>query len=173
MKSNALLASLSDYFGSYLPDVKGYSDNTITSYQYAFQLLFDFLYEEKGLLPEKVAFDNLSNDVFLEYLSWLENKRGCSPVTRNLRRTAISSFAKYALKNNFSEALHFYSSIKEIPRKKTPKTADIKYFTMEEIAIILNAPDTRTSIGKRDVMLLSFLYASGARAQEVCKIIVS
>jgi site-specific recombinase XerD len=163
-----LIASLTDYFGSYLPDVKGFSDNTITSYQYAFQLLFDFLYEKKCLHPENVTFDCLTNTVLLEYLSWLEQERGCSPATRNLRRTAISSFAKYALKNNFSEALQFYSNVRNIPKKNTPPNADIKYFTKEEIAIILNAPDKRTPSGRRDVMLLSFLYASGARAQEVC-----
>ena len=142
MKTNTLLASLADYFDTYLPDVKGYSDNTITSYQYAFQLLFDFLYEEKGLPPEKVTFDSLSNDVLLEYLAWLENKRGCSPATRNLRRSAISSFAKYAIKNNFCDSLRFYSNIKAIPKKNTPKDSDIKYFTKEEIVIMLNAPDT-------------------------------
>jgi len=168
MKTNKLLVSLADYFESYLPDVKGCSDNTITSYQYAFQLLFDFLDEEKGISPEKVTFDSLSNENLLEYLLWLENKRGCSPVTRNLRRTAISSFAKYALKNNFSDSLRFYSNIKDIPKKKTPKEPDIKYFTKEEIAIILSVPNMRRPIGKRDTMLLCLLYASGARAQEIC-----
>lgn len=168
MKTNTFLASLSDYFESYLPEVKGLSENTIISYQYAFQLLFDFLYEEKGLLPEKVSFHSLSEEVLLEYLAWLENKRGCSPITRNLRRTALSSFAKYALKSNFSDALGFYSNVREIPKKRTPKSSDIKYFTKEEIAIILNAPNTNRVIGKRDVMLLSLLYASGARAQELC-----
>ena len=166
--NNSLLDSLSDYFGSYLPDVKGYSDNTIFSYQYAFQLLFEFMSEEKGIPPERVTFASLSDGAVLEYLSWLESKRGCSPVTRNLRRAAISSFGKHALKNNFSEALHFFTDIKNIPKKKTPATPDIKYFTKEELAIILNAPNMRSSIGKRDVMLLSFLYASGARAQELC-----
>jgi site-specific recombinase XerD len=168
MKTNILLASLTDYFGSYLPDVKGLSDNTITSYQYAFQLLFDFLYEKKGLHPEKVTFDCLTNKNLLEYLAWLEQERGCSPVTRNLRRTALSSFAKYALKDSFNDALQFYSNVRNIPKKSTPKNADIKYFTKEEIAMVLNAPDSKTPSGRRDTMLLSFLYASGARAQEVC-----
>jgi len=168
MKTDALFSSLSEYFGTYLPDVKGLSDNTIISYQYAFQLLFDFLDEEKGMPPEKVTFDALSSEAILEYLAWLENKRGCSAVTRNLRRTAISSFAKYAIKTNFSDALRFFSDVREIPKKKTPKTPDIKYFTQEEIAIVMNAQDTNRPIGKRDLMLLSLLYASGARAQELC-----
>jgi site-specific recombinase XerD len=168
MKSNTLLSALSDYFGSYLPDVKGVSDNTTISYQYAFQLLFDFMCEVKGMHPEKVTFDSLSNGTVLEYLSWLENKRGCTAVTRNHRRSAISSFAKYALKYCFSEALRFYTDVKDIPKKNTPKTPDIKYFTQDEIAIILRAPDTRTTIGRRNMMMLNLLYASGARAQELC-----
>ena len=167
-KTNTLLDSLSDYFDSYLPDVKGLSTNTITSYQYAFQLLFDFMHDEKGLPPEKVAFDSLTNETLLEYLKWLEVNRGCSPETRNLRRSAISSFAKYALKSKFKDALHFYTIVSEIPKKKTSKDSDIKYFTKEEISILLNAPALNKRHGKRDVMLLSLLYASGARAQEMC-----
>jgi site-specific recombinase XerD len=170
MRTNALLDSLADYFDTYLPNVRGYSDNTIASYQDAFRILFEFLLEEKGIPAEKATFSSLSSEFVLEYLAWLENKRGCSAVTRNLRRTAISSFAKYALKSNFSDALRFYSDVKKIPKKNTPKNADIKYFTKEELAIVLGAPDTRTTIGKRDVMLLSLLYASGARAQELCDI---
>jgi integrase/recombinase XerD len=173
MKTNTLLTALSDYFESYLPDVKGVSKNTITSYQFAFQLLFDFLYEEKGFLPEKVTFKTLSYEVIIEYLSWLETKRNCTPQTRNLRRTAILSFAKYALRKNLNEALQFHTDIAEITPKNVPKNSDIKYFTKEEIAIILSAPKARTQTGKRDVMLLSLLYASGARAQEICDLTIN
>ncbi len=168
MRNSTLLTLLTEYFESYLPDAKGHSRNTIISYQYAFQLLFDFLYEDKGLPPEKVSFSCLSDEYLMEYLAWLENKRGCSPATRNHRRTAISSFAKFALKKNFSDALRFYTDIKGIPKKKTPKNDDVKYFSKEELAIVLNTPNTKSSIGRRDVMMLSFLYASGARAQELC-----
>lgn len=168
MKVNTLHSALSDYFTSYLPDVKGLSKNTIISYEYAFQLLFDFLYEEKGLPPEKVTFKTLSYDIVLEYLTWLENKRSCSVATRNLRRTAIATFAKYALRKRFKEALQFHSDVAEIPLKAVPKNKEIKYFTKDEIAIILNAPKARNTTGKRDIMLLSLLYASGARVQEIC-----
>lgn len=168
MKNNSLLASLSEYFGSYLPDVRGLSGNSITSYQYAFQLLFDFFYEKKGLVPEKVTFKSLSVENLLSYLTWLESERGCSPTTRNLRRTAISSFAKFAIKDNFNDALQFYSAVKNIPKKNTPKSSGVKYFTKEEIGILLNIPDTRKPIGRRDVTMLSLLYASGARVQELC-----
>jgi site-specific recombinase XerD len=168
MKTKELIPLLSDYFITYLPDVKGVSKNTITSYQYAFQLLFEFMSAVKGVPPEKVTFSNLTNGAVTEYLAWLESVRACTAVTRNHRRAAIVSFAKYAVKKAFKESLAFYSEITDVPRKNTPSGKDIKYFSKEEIAYLLNLPDTTKKIGKRDVVLLSVLYSSGARAQEIC-----
>jgi len=168
MKTNELTRVLSDFLYAYLPDVKGVSKNTITSYQYAFQLLFEFMYEVKGIPPEKVTFSNLTNETVTEYLTWLESVRKCSAVTRNHRRAAIVSFAKYAVKKSFKESLAFYSKITDIPLKKVPKRKDIKYFTKEEIACLLNLPNTTKKIGRRDAVLMSVLYSSGARAQELC-----
>jgi site-specific recombinase XerD len=173
MKTNALLETLSDFFVSYLPDTKGLSENTIISYQYAFQLLFEFLEAKKGLQPDNVTFKSLLDGTVLEFLSWLQAERGCSPSTRNQRRAAIASFAKYAAKKNLTESLPFYTEISKTPKKKTPKTPDIKYFTKDEIAILMSMPDTKTSLGKRDAVLLSVLYASGARAQELCDLKVN
>jgi site-specific recombinase XerD len=168
MKNKELIPLLSDFFTSYLPDVKGVSKNTITSYQYAFQLMFELMNEMKGMPPEKVTFSNLANGTIAEYLTWLESSRGCSAVTRNHRRAAIVSFAKYAVKKAFKESLPFYSEITGVPRKKTPKRNDIKYFSKEEVSCLLNQPDTAKKIGRRDAVLLSILYSSGARAQEIC-----
>ena len=168
MKTNELIRVLSDFLYTYLPDIKGVSKNTITSYQYAFQLLFEFMNEKKGMPPEKVTFSGLTNGVVIEYLTWLESARGCSAATRNHRRGAVISFAKYAVKKAFKEALTFYSEVTDIPRKKTPKVKDIRCFSKEEITCLLNLPDMTKTIGRRDAVLMSVLYSSGARAQELC-----
>jgi site-specific recombinase XerD len=173
MKTNSFLSALSDYFVSYLPDTKGLSNNTITSYQYAFQLLFEFMGSVKGVPPEKAMFITFDSNTVSEFLLWLEKERACSAATRNLRRAAISAFAKFAARKNLDESLQFYSAVAAIPRKKTPKNSDIKYFSKEEISILLNLPDTQTAIGKRDAVLMSVLYASGARAQELCDLTVN
>lgn len=172
-KTNTLIPILAEYFSSYLPDTKGVSQNTITSYEYAFALLFEYINDHKGVPPEKVSFETLSEGILLEYLNWLETARGCSPTTRNLRRTAISSFAKYAMKKNLSEALVLCSSISNIPRKRVQKNSEIKYLTKEEIGILLALPNGTSKIDKRNAVLLSFLYASGARAQELCDLTVN
>ena len=77
-RSNEVVALLADFFTEYLPNTKGLSTNTIKAYQYAFQLLFGFLDEEKKIPPDKVMFLTLSNGMIDEFLTHLETKRGCS-----------------------------------------------------------------------------------------------
>ncbi|MDR2559008.1 MAG: site-specific integrase [Oscillospiraceae bacterium] len=172
-KSLPVVNVLTDFFNLYLPTAKGLSHNTITSYEYAFQLLFEYVNDEKQIPPESVSFQSLSNGTVLDYLNWLETNRQCSTRTRNQRLAAISSFAKYAMKQKFSEALTFGSEVINIPKKKVPKNDDVVYFTIKEIEIILGLPNNLTKIGNRDMVLLSVLYASGARAQELCDLTVN
>jgi len=171
-KSKELLQALTDFFNDYLPSTKGLSVNTIDSYQYAFKLLFEYLSLEKGLPPEKVTFQSLTSGTVADFLNWLESSRNCSARTRNQRLAAICSFSKYALRWNFSEALPFSTEVSGIPKKKIPKNENVVYFTAEEITLLLRTPKASTSIGIRDTILMSVLYASGARAQEICDLTV-
>ena len=98
MKKKSAIVSplLEEFFTEYLPHVKGLQENSIIAYQYAFQLLFRYLEDAKGLIAEKVTFDDLGGKTIEEFLLYLEQKRGCSVRTRNLRRAAIVTFAKFA-----------------------------------------------------------------------------
>jgi len=51
-----------------------------------------------------------------------------------------------------------------VPRSRFP------YFTVEETKILLGIPNPKERLGTRDMMVLSLLYESGARAQELCDI---
>ncbi len=169
-KINELTSLLEDFFTEYLPNVRGLSKNSITSYQYAFQLLFRYLWEVKGIQPEKVTFETLSGETVEEFLLYLEQERGCSIKTRNLRRAAIVTFAKFASKRSFAVSIPFYSGVSRIPKKKEPKKLGFKHLSKEEITILLRLPNISRPIGQRDITLLSLLYASGARAQELCDV---
>jgi len=169
-KPNEVVDVLNEFFTDYLPSAKGLSENTIIAYQYAFRLLFDYLGEEKHLTPDKVTFQTLSNGMIEGFLRHLETKRNCSVKTRNIRRAAIIAFAKYAAKKTFTASLPFYSAVMGIDKKKEPKQAIIKYFTREEISLLLKLPNESTLIGQRDITMLAMLYATGARAQGLCDI---
>lgn len=70
---------LSDFLITCLPEIKGVSQNTITSYQYAFRLLFEFMDEVKGIRRKKVSFTNLINGTVAEHLVWFETTRDVLP----------------------------------------------------------------------------------------------
>ena len=61
--------------------------------------------------------------------------------------------------------------IKKIAQKKG-RPAKRSFFTRDEIKQLLSFPNVKTVIGKRDRALLCFMYASGARAQEICELTV-
>lgn len=166
---------LAEFFDSYLPDTKGVSENTIRSYKAALRLFFTFLEEEKGIHPEKVTFSILDSGMIDEFLSWLENTRGCSKQTRNQRLAALSSFAKFAMRRDVVSAGAFSSCVLGTERKRVPKGNgdDVVFFLPEEMRILLSLPNRQTICGRRDVVIMSFLYASGARAQELCDLTVN
>jgi site-specific recombinase XerD len=169
-KPNEVVNVLEEFFSDHMPNSRGLSENTITAYQYAFRLLFDYLDKNKDLTPEKVTFQSLSNGLIEEFLTHLETERKCSVQTRNIRRAAIKAFAKFAAKKAFTLSLSFYSEVMGIDKKKEPKQTIIKYFTKDEIALLLKLPKTNRLIGQRDVTMLAMLYATGARATELCDI---
>jgi len=172
VKKSYFLPALSEFFSIYLPKTKGLSENTIRSYKQAFRLLLEYTHIKHGLLPEKVEFRHLEKGVVESWLNWLCEKRECSAQTRNHRLSALVTFARFALQRDFGNTLSFCSEVEHIPKKKTAKKSEPVHFTREEMAIILRLPSPESKNGRRDKIILSTLYASGARAQELCDITV-
>ena len=124
--------------------------------------------EQQHIKPYLLDYKHFSDKVILSFLNWLETHRNCSPSTRNQRLSAISAFFKYASQRSIS-ALKICSNIASIPPKKTPRHI-FSYFSVEELRVLLQMPDPRKPLERRDIVLLSLLYDSGARAQELCGI---
>jgi site-specific recombinase XerD len=126
----------------------------------------------KGIDADDIRFSSLGYDTLLEFFNWLEKERQCKPVTRNQRLSALSAFSEYAQNRDFDAASVFRSAIIKIPIKRGNKKQRA-VFSREEIKILLSLPDERYETGLRDKVLLSFMYATGARAQEICDFTVS
>ena len=166
------MSLLEDYFETYLPYSRGLSQNTIESYKQSFMLLLQFMQNVKGIDADDIRFSSLDYDTLLEFFNWLEKERQCKPVTRNQRLSALSAFSEYAQNRAFDAAFIFRSAIIKIPIKRGSKKRRA-VFSREEIKILLSLPDERYETGLRDKVLLSFMYATGARAQEICDFTVS
>ena len=160
-----------NYIDSFLPIGKGLSPNTIKSYKYAFRLLIEFMFTEKQISADKIAFSDLNYSTLLSFFDWITNVRKCSITTRNQRLAALTSFSEYAQNRDFDAAAVFRSSIIKIPCKKA-QHRNKSWFDRSEMQILLALPDEKTAVGLRNKVLLCIMYATGARAQEICDLTV-
>ena len=112
--------------------------------------------------------DILSSKLITSFLEWLENERKCSISSRNQRLAAIHSFFRYVQSEEPSGMFHFQRII-SIPIKKAKKPL-VEYLTPEAMKLLLEQPDKHTPKGRRDLTLMSILYDTGARVQELIDI---
>ena len=165
MKKADLHYYVTSYFRSYLPGQKNLSSNTISGYADAFRLLFKFCEEKKGLRVDRLKISDFDSEVVCGFLDWLETERGCSVSTRNQRLTALHSFFRYLQKKSPPD-MEAIQGILDIPYKKTAM-AVVSYLSEEQMKILLSLPDADTKEGFRDQVMLSLLYDTGARVQEL------
>lgn len=165
MKPTDFAYYLTNFLSKYLPGTVGLSSNTIMSYRDAFSLFLDFCSGQKKITPEKISLNTLNRKLVEEYLDWLEQTRNCLVSTRNVRLAAFHSFCRY-LQVEFPDYIHSAQQILSIPSKRTKKIS-VENITLEAMKFLLEKPDKKTRDGRRDMVLLSLLYDSGARVQEL------
>jgi site-specific recombinase XerD len=156
---------LSSFLTKYLPGEKNVSTNTIASYRDTFRLFLLYCKKDKGIDPDRITLSLLTKELILGYLDWLEQDRQASIVTRNQRLSSIHGFLKYVQKE-LPENLFEIQRILGISVKRTKKTI-ISYLTEEELKVLFEQPNIKTKQGKRDLVLLTVLYDSAARVQEL------
>ena len=170
MKPTSFARYMSSYLTEYLPGIKGVSHNTISSKRDAYILLLRYLQEANGLKPEAVDIPLISKDVVVEYLNWLETSRHSSASTRNIRLAAIKSLFSY-IQAQTPDYSYQCQQIQSIPRKKEPEHT-LEYLSVDGIKAVLDAVDASTREGLRDLALLSIMYDSAARVQEIADLCV-
>ncbi|OGW81651.1 MAG: hypothetical protein A3G33_08330 [Omnitrophica bacterium RIFCSPLOWO2_12_FULL_44_17] len=169
-KTNALLQYIQDFFQNYLSHHRGLSSNTILAYRDALKLFLAFLVHCKGKSATRLSLDDLHADAVLDFLKEIENKRGNSTVTRNLRLASLKTFFSYLITKD-TLRVGQYQKIISIPLKKASHPL-MEYLEVNEVKAILNAIDRDAFSGERDYTLLNLLYNTGARVQEVCDLSV-
>jgi len=170
MKPTDFAYHLSNYLSKYLPGEIGSGQNTILSYRDAFRLLLEFAKTE-GIKEENLTFSRIDKVLIIKYLSWIENERNCSTSTRNQRLAAMHAFFSY-MQSERPDLMFKFQEILSIPIKKCYKKT-IDFLTDDGIKVLLAQPDIRTRSGRKHLVLLSFLFATGCRVQELCDVRVA
>lgn len=164
MSSRDFAQHVSAYLGRYLPGQRNLSPNTIASYRDMFKLLVAY-FGERGRKPERMSMDDLTRDEVEGFMAWL-TARGCSDSTVNQRLCALKAFVNYVKAEDPARMLQYQQVLAIKQRKKD--AGRMVFPGREGLAAILRDPDTGTAKGRRDMVLLTLLYDSGARVSELC-----
>lgn len=163
--NNSFPLLLNNFFKA-LENEFNYSNNTIISYKYTFKLFVQFLINEKNIPLSKITFNIITKDIIREFLNNIENKSSIN--TRNQRLAAIKSFYKYISTENIDNIFNT-EQILSIRAKKTSKKF-IEYLTLNEIKTLFDNIKINKPKDLRNLILLTLLYDTAARASEILNI---
>ena len=166
MSANLSFPSLLEgFFTRRLMQQRRASPHTIASYRDTFRLLLQFAQQRLRKAPSCLALDDVDAPLVLAFLDELEQHRGVSPRTRNLRLTAIHSFFRYAA---FESPEHsaLIQRVLAIPSKRFTR-ALVHFLTRAEVDALLAAPDQGSWSGRRDHALILLAVQTGLRLSEL------
>jgi site-specific recombinase XerD len=166
MKSHATLAALlENFFTQRLMSQRQASPHTISSYRDTFRLLLTFAQGRLHKPPSRLDLTEIDAPLIAAFLDDLENSRGITARSRNLRLTAIRSFFHYAAYEEPSRASQI-QRVLAIPSKRHTR-ALVHFLNRSEVDALLAAPDQRTWFGRRDHALLLVAVQTGLRLSEL------
>ena len=165
MKPTDFSIHVTSFLTHYLAAQRNLSPNTIKAYRDVFTLILRFCRDVQGIAPEKLRLEQIDVSLVEAFLDYLEKERKSSPRTRNHRLAALHAFFRYVQAEEPDRMLQCQKILAIPQRRHARPTA--AYLSKEELTEVLAQPDLRTPEGRRDAVLLSILYDTGARVQEL------
>ena len=164
LKENLFFSMTWDYLNIFLPSQNQKSNKTVKAYCDALTIFRRYVSEECKLSIEEFEFEKLTYDFILDYRIFLENK-GYKPKTVNHRISVIAAYIKYVAMKK-TELMQIYLNVSEVPYVK--ETQEIKEIieNPEALQMLLSSPKP-SKIGIRDQIIMTILYDSAIRADEL------
>jgi integrase/recombinase XerD len=156
---------LETFFTERLLRQKRASPHTVASYRDTFCLLLRFAQRRLHKIPSALTLDELDAPLISAFLDHLEQDRGTSARSRNVRLAALHSFFHYASLHAPSHS-GVIQRVLAIPSKRYERTP-IAFLTDAEIDALLATPDQQTWAGRRDRTLLLVAVQTGLRVSEL------
>jgi integrase/recombinase XerD len=156
---------LFSFFEDHLKLQKGLRLSSIRSYRDTLRLFLQFVAQRQHRHLSRLVLADLTSDQVLQFLTYLEQERHNHRRTRNQRLAALHAFYEYAASRS-PEFLHEAARVRAIPFKRVapPETF---YLERDEVMSVITSITGDGGQAKRDRALLTFLYNTGARVQEV------
>jgi site-specific recombinase XerD len=145
------------------------SIHTITAYRDTWKLLLHFIAKERCVSIDRITFEAFVPETIMAFLEYLQKERHNTTRTRNARLAAIRAFVRFSLTEAAPDFIGQAQRILAIPSKRTDKPL-LGFLSRQEVEAILAATDLATWTGRRDHLLFSFLYNTGARISEALQV---
>jgi site-specific recombinase XerD len=157
---------LQDFLYDYSPQSLGSSPNTLASYCVTFRKYLAYREQYDDIAADRLEMSDFTADSVEAFLDWIERECGCKTTTRNQRLTAIRSFCHYLIRK---EPLYIdqIQQILSVRVKKCARKTYVDYLSIEETSAIIRSADSTTPMGRRDIVLISLMYDTAARVQEI------
>lgn len=166
MSARTSLAPLLErFFTQRLMQQRQASPHTISAYRDTFRQLLKFVEPRLHKAPAQLRFEDIDATLIGAFLDHLEQHRGVSARSRNLRLTAIRSFFRYAAFETPDHAAQI-QRVLAIPNKRFTRTL-VTFLTRPEVDALLAAPDRHTWFGRRDHAFLLVAVQTGLRLSEM------
>jgi site-specific recombinase XerD len=163
-KPPSFAALVQTFFTEYLVAQRALSPRTVACYRDALLLFLHFACRQLGKAPTTMRLTDIQPDLILAFLNYLEQDRKNSVRSRNLRLTALRAFLKFAGRRDVA-SLHDVERALAVPMKRFERPM-LNYLTRAEMVTVLGQSGKSWS-SRRDHLLLTMLYNTGARVSEI------
>lgn len=156
--SNPYLSEIIVDFLEYLEIEKNRSQKTIETYDHYLQRLVEY--------ADDIKMSELDYEVIRKYRLWLNrfedsNHNPLSRTTQNYHLIALRSLLKYCARRDIKTL-----AADKIELAQT-KPKQVTFLTPEEVARLIEQPDTSEETGLRDRAILELLFSGGLRVSEL------
>jgi len=152
------------FFTQYLVEQRALSPQTVTAYRDTFLLFMGFVQKHLTKSSTALLMADITPELILAFLDYLERERHNSVRSRNARLAALRAFLKFAARHDVS-SLYVVERALGVPMKRFERPM-LGFLSREEMLAVIGDPGT-TWTSQRDHLLLGLLYNTGARVSEI------
>ena len=152
------------FFVEHLTQQRALSPRTVAAYRDAFMLFLGFAEARLRRSPALITLADITPDLIMAFLDYLERERHNSVRSRNARLAALRSFLKFAAHRDVS-SLQVIEQALGVPAKRFERPM-LGYLSREEMLAVIGT-SAGTWFSQRDHVLLLLLYNTGARVSEI------
>lgn len=156
-----------DFLEIYIPQDSS-SNKTVKTYRDGLTVFRRYVTDEMHLSIKGFTFSQCTFDFVLNYRNWLLDSQKKASSTVNNRLAAIKSYLYYAAAKDIS-LQQIQLNVSAVPFLRMPKKIRPVIDNPDTLRAFLDAPPN-TRIGCRDTMILSVLYDTMIRADEMIQL---